>query len=202
MLKLSMLIKNSYIKDTVLSILTSALLTVSLQLIFLPGVSKTLTPSRFGEIIYIIGVINIFAGIVGGATSNFYLKYYSHFSKEGSQNALYNFNLLTLMLISSIASLILMFTGILGNVYTLILFIVMTLRTYIICKPRAELRFSSVHIANMLLSVTYIISLILFNIGMTRDPIKILILGELVFLIAFIISEVKKKPYITLEKHL
>ncbi len=165
-----------FIRDSILNIVATLVVTISLQIIILPLASKYESDIEFGNIISILAIINSLSALIGSSLNNLRLinsELYSN--KKGD----FGYLLLVSLVIGSIIFSFALFNYVvfLDHIIYLLVFILMTFRIYLIVYFRINLNFSSILIHSLILSIGYVVGSIIYIV--TKNFPLILLSGEI-----------------------
>nr|WP_279011901.1 hypothetical protein [Vagococcus fluvialis] len=175
--------KTQIIKDSLLNIIASLLFTLATQLIVYPLLGKELSPSEFGIVLTVVGLINAFGVIFGGSLNNIHL--INNTNKNISeieykillkQAIFINTIIITVSLLFFIANLTL------SNFLLLIItcnFIL--LRSYLTVYFRININYVQIFFHMLMTSLGYVIGIVFFYF--IKNWAIIFFVGELISLL-------------------
>lgn len=162
------------LSDSFINILSSIIVTMILQLLVLPFISREYSGVSFGNILTILAIISSFSMLIGGSLNNIRLI-----------NNKTNFSSYMLILLISILCsypFIYIFLINLSNetsiFFLLILYTLMTIKTYAMVYYRISLSYKSIFFQNLFLSIGYLIGFLIYKIF--SNWIVIYLSGEII----------------------
>ena len=157
---------NKFYRDIFINIFASLLCTATLNLIIYPGFAKIFSVAVYGDILTVIGIINLLIAVLGNCLNNTRLvlnKFENIKNEEGNYNAV-------LFIVSVIGSLIGVFLFSLFQIKTFVatflVFITVLLgiaRAYYVVYYRLNLDYYSQLKANLIVATGYILGLLLIK---------------------------------------
>lgn len=171
-------------KDFFFNIFASVILTFSLQLVILPLISRQMDSSSFGQILTIIGIINLFGVSSGNTLNNTRLLTQRNYDKFGDAGDFNFIVILIILIVSGFVFIALNMSG-LASLSQILLGIAITIllvcRSYYSVSFRLKLDFKGILISNVLVSFGYFLGLIVFY--MTKNWYFIFLFGEILAII-------------------
>ena len=151
--------KKNMLKDFIINILASGIVTMILQLIIYPVFSQKLDIEMYGMLLTTMGLVNVIASALGNSLNNVRLLKNNNYSVKGDFNILLLFS----VIFSFIASFLLASLVFKYDIYMSLTISVLTvsslIRQYVIVIYRINLDFKSLLINNVFISIGYIIGL-------------------------------------------
>ncbi|WP_346930951.1 hypothetical protein [Clostridium sp.] len=184
--------KKKIFYDMILNLISSCLSIFMLQYIFMPIVSRKIGPIDYGQILTVIGIINILVGAIGGMLNNVRLlqdyKYREKMYIGDFNRLIINWSVLGIAIIVVIRTLNLWGFDYVHLVFLVCMFVIGVLRTYLIVSFRLTLQYYKVLIYNVILAIGYAIGIGVFYV--TESFFISIIFAELVALI-YVVSQTK-----------
>lgn len=179
-----------FVKDISLNFVSTILLIIALQFLYFPQILKTNNQYIFGDFLLIIAVVNLIAGSVGGAISNFYLKYFSTWSNKQEEE--YYKNLLFVSITISILCISIMYllSGILFGTYLfekykyyIFAYMFLSLNKLILTSWfRVRLKYIQILISNLFMIILYLMGWLFLKYTNYQNPFIFLLLAEIVYI--------------------
>lgn len=151
--------KKNILKDFIINILASGIVTMILQVIIYPVFGQKLDIEMYGMLLTTMGLVNVIASALGNSLNNVRLLKNNNYSIKGDFNILLLFSVIFSLIVSFLLSLLVFKYNMYMSLTISFLTALSLIRQYIIVTYRINLDFKSLLINNIFISIGYIIGL-------------------------------------------
>lgn len=181
---------NKFSLDVVLNLFSSLIITLMLQAVLYPNLSRNISSDAFGELIYIMGLVSIISSTIGSAAVSLYFKKYNRENvyEDNANEFRRTIGKLYITLFISLVIFNAIFVTVSEqkhNIFIInIIIIFITLRIYLLAWYRSLLQYKLLFINNFFLAFGYFLSLLLTNTKI--NVFFLFLIPELIFFFIFL----------------